>query len=350
MSKLTYSAFVKALREKKLPVNVRLFYFYGADTVSVEKAAKAAHKLFSPDISDEFNTTRFTSDDLNIDELSEVIFRLPFFAEYNCVILSDFNADSLGAGVFPKLFKQLEAIPETTVIIMKNLSFDVCGGKKAPVKNNKKLIEYIEKKGIVCECPQKTPSMLADDIIAFAKKNECAIAKQDAVYFAERCMCDSQLLKSELVKVCSYASGGTITRETIDSLVVRQFESDVFAISASIVSNDGQRAFRLLDEVFAQRGDEIAVIAALSNSFIELYRAKLAVTAGISAEQTAADFAMANRAFVVRNQFRSCRGIPLERLRSCVDILLKTDLKLKSTGLNKRVLVEKAVTEMLMCK
>lgn len=347
MPKLKAEALKKALNSNDFK---NIYYIYGTDIVSVSAATRMLIKTFVRSGDEDYNLCRFDAAEMNFSELYEALERAPFFADYNCVLIKDFNADALGAGVFPEFIKKLEALGSSTVVIISITGFDVLNGKKAPVKNNKKLMDFCEKSGVLCECAQKTSSELADYAVKKCAKNGCTLAKKDALYLAELCLCDSAMLENEIEKLISFCENGDITHNDIDSLTARTLSADVFSVARAIGTFDVKKTFSLLSDVFERNTDEIAVCATLISAFVDLYRAKCTVSVSKSAEETAADFSMNNRIFAVRNNMRDVRPVSKAHLSRCLEILNATDLELKSTNANKRILVEKAVTQMLMVK
>ena len=56
------------------------------------------------------------------------------------------------------------------------------------------------------------------------------------------------------------------------------------------------------------------------------------------------------REFVVKNAFRDSSRMSIRRLRSCIAILRDTAVKLNSTSIDEKIMLEEAVTQMLMTK
>ena len=95
------------------------------------------------------------------------------------------------------------------------------------------------------------------------------------------------LINNEIDKLCDYVSNGEIKNETIDLLVAKQLDSNSFALAKAVVQFDAKRAMQLLDELFEQRIETVMIISAISMSFIDLYRARVAINEGISQNEVA---------------------------------------------------------------
>ena len=345
MPQMTMTELNKKLRSKTYS---SLYYFYGKDIMSVELYTKTLIKKLVSDDDSVYNFHKFNGKDIDLSEFAEAVEALPMFAPYVCIIVNDLDAEDLSSDDMNFLLKILKDIPKTTVVIFYNTAIDICGGKKSPTTKNKKIIDCVAKNGDVCEFSIKTPAELSKQIVSSVEKCGCTISSSNASYIAELCLSDSMLISGEIAKLTSYANGREITKEDIDSLVSRQFNSNAFDLSKAVVSFNKKKALLLLDELFYQRAEPIAVLAAISMSFMDLYRASLAVVRGIYPSDVVSDFSYkANRKFAVDYAFRDCRKINIIHLRKCIRILADTDSALKSSKTDGRILLEKAIVQMV---
>jgi DNA polymerase-3 subunit delta len=345
MPQMSVSELNKKLKSKNYS---SLYYFYGKDIMSVELYTKTLVKKLVSDDDAVYNFHKFDGKDIDLSEFSEALEALPMFAPYICITVNDLNAEELSADDLNFMLKVLKDIPETTVIIFYNTAIDVCGGKKSPTTKNKKIIDCIAKIGDVCDFSIKTPAELSKQIAATIEKKGCSISLSNAAYIAELCLSDGMLISGEIEKLTSYAEGREITKDDIDSLVSKQVNSSAFDLSKAVVSFNKKKALLLLDELFYQRAEPIAVLAAISMSFMDLYRASLAVVRGIHPSDVVVDFSYkANRKFAVDYAFRDCRKINIKHLRKCIKILADTDSALKSSKTDGRILLEKAIVQMV---
>lgn len=319
----------------------RLYYFYGKDIMSVEKLTR-----FLISETDESGFQKFTGDDFNISSFADYIQMFPMSADYNVIAVNDLNAENLPADDLKYLLETLEYIPETTVVIFYITGFDVKAGKKFPSPKNKKIIDFVSKHGVLCEMELKSVPELASVIIKSAQKQGCRIDRRNAEKIVQLCLCNSMMIKNETDKLCSYADGKDITSDMIDALVPQQLDSTVFNLAKAVAAFNLKRAVVLLDEVFLQQNDAVSVIAALSGTFIDFYRAKAALSCGRSEADVINDFNYKGREFVVRNSFRDCRRMSESHLKKCLDILADADKTIKSFSCSPRLITEQAVVKM----
>lgn len=94
--------------------------------------------------------------------------------------------------------------------------------------------------------------------------------------------------------------------------------------------------------------EPISVLAVISNCYIDMYRVKCAKTAGQPAEDVSKYYNYKGREFTLRNASRDCAALSINQLRSSLDVLMEADNKLKSTGADKKLVLEEALVKLLL--
>lgn len=323
-----------------------LYYFFGKDVSTLEAYTKRLiFKLVDKD-AQSYNLHCFNGKSLNLSELSDICEALPMFSDRVCISINDLNAEDLVINDHAFLMKILSDLPSTTTVIIYSTGIDLLAGRKTMTGKNKKLFDLAVKLGSAVEFIHKKPLELAKTITDKVEKQGSTISRKSAEYLATQCLCNLNLINNEIDKLCSYSNGSEITNATIDLLVSKQLDSNAFALAKAAVQFNGKQAMILLDELYNQQIESIAILSAVSMAFIDLYRARLALNAGMSQADVINDFSYKGRDFVVANSFRDCNGITAERLRKCIKILADTDIALKSLKTESRLLIEQAITTM----
>lgn len=328
-----------------------VYYFYGKDVLSIERAVKKVIRSVLKDNDETYSLHRFSGDNLNLSELADCVSMIPMFSEYICITVNDLNGENMSADEISTLIEIIEDVSESAILIFYITGFDVCSGKKFPTAKNKKIIDCASKKGAVCDFSFKKPADLVKGIIEKAEKSKCSISKENALYIAAKLLSDPMCIDNEMNKLVSYANGREITREDIDLLTASRLDSTAFDLAKSVVNFNSDKAYKLLDELFEQRGEAIPILAAVSMSFTDIYRAKAAILSNKKTSEVAEDFRYPkNRIFAVDNAFRDVRKTEIRHIRRCISVLANTDIKLKSTSNDGRLLIEEAIAEMLLTK
>lgn len=316
---------------------------YGDEGFAVDALASRLMKKALGTADPSFNLQRFEGKGLSLEELANAIEALPVMAPRKCVAVKDLNPEELAAPQLEILLAIVADVPETTALLlyMPNTPLPAKKGKAA------KLLAACTKAGTACECKRRTRAELLRFLMDRVSKAGASLSRPNAEVLLERVGDSLQELTLEADKLAAYANGGEITPPAIEALVPRRLEANAFALARAVVERNPARAFGIIDELFAQRAEGIAVLGALSMAFTDLYRAKAASTAGITPADMAADFNMKRREFAVKNAFRDAKGMSVAQLRTCIRLLADADTALKSSRAEPRTVIERAVAGML---
>lgn len=348
MSVLQPDDFEKKLKADKGIKNI--YYIYGRDTGVVLKLSKLVKKKVLGENYTDSDYMKIDFKNFNLSSFTDTVEIYPMFSEYNFIELNDFNAEELNAEEMKVFMKVMENIPDQTVILVSITGFDIKGGKKAPGAKNKKVIDAADKYGLCAEAELRKPQEMSAFIIDTAKKNGCSINKQNAELIAQMCLGNTLQAENETEKLCSYADGSEITEGMIEELVTKTLDTTSFALASAVASFNAHTAFKILNEVMDQRIECVIVLSALSSAFMDLYRAKTASDSAVGINDAAADFGYRGREFVMKNAFRDAKKTTVAHLRKCLDILCKADLECKSTRLDQRIIIEKAIAQMFLSR
>lgn len=330
----------------------RLYYLYGADVSGVEKLTKMIVRTAVGE-NEEFALNKISGKDFNISDFRDMTEMMPMMSEYNCILVNDYNFEEHREEENKQLLEAIKDIPSQTVVIFNVTGFEVkvkaSRDKRTITDKNKKLADAVLKNGIVCEQAAKTPHELAKEIAAKVSARGGMISIAIAQELATMCLSDTLMIANEVDKLCAFANGREITSEMIHGLVSQQSAVTVYNLANAVSSFNKKAAFEALDELMAQRVSRGAILGTISGSFMDMYRAACARASGRQISDVQSDFAY-KWDFIVKNAFRDSSRMSVRRLRECVAILRDTAVQLNSTSADERIVLEEAVTKMLMTK
>jgi len=341
--KITEDILKENLKLNKLS---NLYYFYGREAFLVKTYADRVREKFSPDL-DDFNLVKFNGCPA-FEDLENSIETLPVFAEKKVLIINDFDAEKIDADTLERIITLFSDIPDYCAVIIEITGFE----PNLKSAKTKKLLACIEQNGISCEFALLSRAKAAELIIKKAARSGCIISRANAEYLCELTLGSLTLIGFEVDKLCSYTgTGNEITKQTVDLLVPRLTETNVYDLAAALTAKKAETAFKILDDLMAQNCAPVIILASLSGAFVDYYRAKLGKNSGVSPEKTAGDFNYPkNRAWVMGKIARSVTSVNLVYIKNCLSVLYSADIKLKSTSLNDRTIIEKAMAEILILK
>ena len=322
----------KAIKAKEYK---NLYFLYGRDTGALDPFAKKLTDRLCPKEDRVMNLHSFDmSDGFDPEALADAVQVLPMFAERVVVVLSGVNMDALTRSAGDLLRSITADIPETTVLIIRAGGDKLYKSRKKLTDKNQRFAEHCAKYGACVEFSYRGVSDCAKAIISAAEREHCVISRKNAEYLAQLCLCETAHINMEMEKLCSYASGGEIDREAIDALCVRLVESDGYTLASNILKGNALFVFKRLEELRAQNYEPTQILAVISMSLTDLYRARLARSCGRTPDDCSRDFDYGKRDFAVRSAFEDCAGLDTDRIRRTLILLSDTELRLKTASLS----------------
>lgn len=337
------------LTEEKLNSDIRggrigrVYFFYGKEPFLVKTYTDRIIKktVGSEPLDFNFVTLKGNPD---VNDLRDYVDGLPVFADMKVITVNDTDPEKMDKDELKAYIDVIGDIPDTTVLI-----FNITGFQPDEKKSKtKSLISAVDKNGFVCKLDGIPESKIAGLIVKKAAKAGVVISGEDAAYITERVLCDMTLASSETEKLINYVgTGGTITRDIIDKLVGKLLDTSVYELATAINSGKRAEAFRILDDLFAERIEPVVILSALSGAYLDFYRAKLAKTAGVSPVKAADDFGYGkNREWVFKKAMNAVPKLKTEYLRETIFILSETDIMLKSVPVDNRIIIEQALAKL----
>lgn len=340
------------LTEDKLNTSIRggnlarVYFLYGKEVFltktysdRIVKKAVGAEPL-------DFNLIRLKGD-TPTEVIGDNLESVPLFSELKCVVINDLDPEKLDADSSKKLIEIINDIPEFSILIIEITGLDI---EPKKVKT-KKLISAVDKVGIVCEFQPLTPAKVGELIIKKCAKVGCVISRENANYLAELTLMNLTLVGEETKKLCNYVGKGEITKEIIDTLVTKQLDTSIYELAAAITSNKRNQAFEILDDLVNQRVEPVVIMSALSGTFIDYYHAKIGKNAGFAAGQIADSFMYPkNRVWVMNKAVTAVTRLSVPYLRACLSALAEADMKLKSSPISSRTIMEETIVKLMVAK
>ena len=322
----------------------RAYFLYGEEVFLTGMYAGMISKLAGAETGDGLNLLKMRGAP-DMDVLSDFAESMPFFSECKCVRITDIDAEALDNDQSKRLISLIEQLPDTTVLVIAMTGVEV--DDKKPRAKTKKLIQTIEKCGAVCRFSFLPVEKTAAMAVKKAAKSGCTLSPENARHLSELCGRSLTLIQNEVEKLCSFRQSGEITREAIDRLTPRMIDASTFALADLILARKTAGALRLMDDLFTQQTDPVIILSSLSGAFVDYYRAKLAIKAGKPPRAASKDFQyFGGRAYYFEQTFTPARRVSEDYIKTCLEVLFRTNLLLNSSKADRQTLLERAVIEM----
>lgn len=319
------------------------YLIYGEESYLKEYYVSQMREKIVDKTFESFNYHFFDGKDISLDEILKDAQMLPMMSEYNLVVARDYPVDKTQSDI--KLLEEyLSDCPDTTVFILwyDSLEPDVKSAKF------KKLIKAFDSAGAVVNMQKRSESDVARLLVSGAKKRGAVIDIDNAKYLISVSGNDMKNLLNELDKLSYFVKGGEITKDIIDNMATKCLQARIYDLSKFVVSGNSDKAYEVLDTLFAMKEEPVIILSAISSVYVDMYRVKCAKTAGFTYDDVAKHYNYRGREFALRNASRDCANLSEKQLTSSLDAITNTDIKMKSTAVDKKLLIEELIIKLIM--
>ena len=233
---------------------------------------------------------------------------------------------------------------ENAVLVMSTVFKD---DKAKLSKKAKQLIGAAEKAGLTAELVKPGPQDAKRFAVEKARELGAVLSPGAASELVERCGTDLFALESELSKLAAVADYGEITPELIAQMGTQSIEADVFEMVRLVTARNKTRAMAKLSQLLELQNEPIAIAAALSGSFVDMYRVKCGAAAHRNYAAVHKDFSYRGSDYRLRKSGETASHYSRAQLEHILSVLLGLDAALKSSAADGTVLLQTALCEVM---
>lgn len=251
-----------------------IYLFYGQEHYLLENMVKKIKKNFG-DLVNGLNYIKI--DNSSIDNLITEIQTPAFGFEKKLIIIKD--TDLLKKQGKKKNQSISEKVEKVSNYIEENIEqireYNVILFIEDEIEKNK-LYKAIEKNGIICNFEPEKPQELIKRIKYICNAYSVNIDNPTCAYFIECCGTNLQDLINEIRKLIEYAGkNGTIKKEDIDILSIKQLDSVIFDLTDNLGKKNVSKSLEVLKNLIYEKEPIQKILITLYNHFKKLYIVKL---------------------------------------------------------------------------
>lgn len=360
MAYMDEKSFKKHISSKKFN---NIYVVFGDDKYLVKFYTKELVRAVAGSEPSEFAYHEFTADaDLNT--LASAMGSVPFMAEYNCVSVSDMDMNKLSKEQFDSFLEVIDNIPDTTVAIF---SYPTTSGTKSKASSDsgssgeddtkgkrdkfKLFCKEVDKHGMGCvaELNMRTAVALEHQLAKWADKRGKKLSLSVASRIIYYCGTDLLTLNLELDKLCAFAGDkDEITSDMVEQIVIKKLEAKVFDMVDNVIYGNIDKAYNQLHQLFAMREDPRGIVRLLGLAYVDLYRARVAVTSGADMKEISDYFKYGNRAWILNKAPRKSQKLSTNALRESLGEIAELNARLNSVAMNEEAAVEKLIADLVL--
>lgn len=317
-----------------------LYLLEGAETYLRDEALKRLMKAAVDESVRDFNVTRISVGQGNLDEALMHARQMPMISPRRVVVVTDFEAVN-DERQLEGLKDYLRVPVETTALVFVSTGLD----------NRRNIATMLRKTcEVVSFAPlderEAAPRWAAD----YVSRAGCFLDQPAAAYLVGMVGTDLRRLTSELDKAITYVGGkGRITKDEFNELVRYSREHSNFELSDAILDGDRKRALTLLDHIFANPAEplqtlSVLILGAIASNYRKMLAAKELMRQNVSAQEVAKAVGMPDWK---AGQFNErVRRIEVERILQGMARIAATDVALKSSLATPRLQLELLICEL----
>ena len=310
-----------------------VFYFYSTQEFLVRDAAqKAVHHLMQ---GGDAELTRIEGPSPDIGEAVAAAGTISLFGTKRVVEMPRVEPAAMSEKDVEALCDLMHSL-ENAVMVLTTVFKD---DKAKTAKKAKLLIAAAAKAGAALEFEKPGPGAVRDFLAARAQALGTRLSPGTA---------DLYTLENELAKLAAVCGYTEVTPALVQQMGTLNIEADVFEMVRFVTANQLPRALHKLSQLLALQNEPIAVTAALSGTFIDMYRMKLGAAQRRPAAMVMKDFAYRGSDWRLRKAGESAAKYTRAQLERILRILTRLDAALKSSAADGAALLETALCEIAL--
>ena len=313
----------------------------------VKRLAQQLIKRAAGDAFPEFNNQAFTNDS-SLDSVGDAAQALPFFAQRKCVSVADFDVEAKSPQELEKLYELWELAPESTTLVFWYPTLDFDGKRSSKWR---KFLKQAEERGTVALCARRGQGDLLRFVAREAEKAGCALPAAGGPKAAgiRRPGFDHPAKRGGKAVRLRPGPGAGGNHPGHDRGAGGQVHGNhgVFALGA-LVAGNYEKAYTLLDALFYQREEPIAILGALATSYVDMVRVRAALENGGTYGDAAQYGDYKGKDFRLKKAQQNVRGVPQQVLRESLHLLLEADMALKGSRLEPRIILDELIAKLLL--
>ena len=194
-------------------------------------------------------------------------------------------------------------------------------------KNN--LYKAIDKNGWVCNFEKQKPIEIAKRLKAICNAYKVNVDGATLNYFIECCGTSLQELINEIRKQIEYVGqNGIITKQTIDLLATKQFDSIIFDLTDNLGKKNIQASLQVLKNLLNAKEPIQKIFITLYNHFKKIYITKIAIKEKLNIAESLK--LKPNQTFLVNKYTMQSKYFKEDELRKILEEFIDLDYKVKN--------------------
>lgn len=333
------------LKKQIKNLSFKNFYFlFGQEKYLIKHyTQKLTDSILNHNIND-FNLKTFIGESFDLASFEESVETLPFLSPCKCIVVQDLDIEDLHSDELKNFKEIISNLPDQTTVIFSfsTLDFDVKKSSKW-----RSFLKYLETLADLVELKKMSKSELTSQLITWAQKLNKDLSTKNSQKLIDCCGDNLLDLKNELKKLASFSKNAEISSEDIDFLVTKKLEANVFDLTKAISQKNLKKALKILDFLIDKKEEPIAILSLIANSYIDMYRVKACHNSASNIKEITKYFDYKRKEFRLDIANKASFNLSTDKIKNDIKILIDADLAIKSSNIEKKIILEKTVVKLL---
>lgn len=330
---------LKSQIKSKTPGN--LYFFYGEETFLLNYYLDKLCGIVLDPLTESFNYHRMNSENFDLQSFSDAVDNLPMMAQYSLVRIDDVDIFKLNEADRDRITEIFSDIPDYCTVVFTYLTV-----QWKPDKRFKKLWDTVSTKGLPVEFAKQNQK----DLVAWIGRHFLAQGKRISAdlctYLIDLTGGTMTALNGEINKLCAYSGADEITRSDIDAVVEPVLDAVVFQMTDMLGEGAYGKALLKLRQLLQMQQEPLAILGAIGGQFRRLGVARTLLDCGKNAVDMQKMCGLPD--YPARKTMESARRLSLPFCRKAVQLVMETDIKIKTSYDEQERLLELLLMELAM--
>ena len=310
---------------------------YGVVPELVEKKSNEIVESYLNEKKDDFNYVKYNLYDTSFNQIIEEALTMPFISEKKAIVVKNafiFTGEKVSKDIQPnneQVNEFLEKYDGENFII-----FEVYQNK---LDERKKITKTLKKTSKLAKVEQMSEQEIKNWIKNKLHENFKDI-KQDALdLFIELTGINFNIVSQELEKIILFlGERTTINKKDVEEIINRSLEQNVFLLTEYIQKGEKYKAIQLIKDLIVMKEEPIKLLALITSNYRLYYQCKILSRKGYSGQQIAKTINV--HPYRVKLALNQVKHYQLTHLLNIIDQCAETDYKLKSSYMDKQLILE----------
>ena len=310
---------------------------YGEVPELVEKKSNEIVESYLNEKKDDFNYIKYNLYDTSFNQIIEEALTMPFISEKKAIVVKNafiFTGEKVSKDIQlnnEQVNEFLEKYDGENFII-----FEVYQNK---LDERKKITKTLKKTSKLAKVEQMSEQEIKKWIKNKLHENFKDI-KQDALdLFIELTGINFNIVSQELEKIILFlGERPTINKKDVEEIINRSLEQNVFLLTEYIQKREKYKAIQLIKDLIVMKEEPIKLLALITSNYRLYYQCKILSRKGYSGQQIAKTINV--HPYRVKLALNQVKHYQLAHLLNIIDQCAETDYKLKSSYMDKQLILE----------